>query len=450
MSYNDSLNENQFDEDFIEKPKKFKKFFSLFKFNKKIEEAEEIETYTNDYSKFKEYLFLVDENENNEGVLEAINICDDNLKLARHKAHLDKRRNNYKSTLEDLECYNNLSEEDAKTLKNLISKYVHLNNERKTIRYQFADFNSSINKLQPLEEDAYDAIVQIEDAEKQKRLLKRDIEIIKAEKEKTISDKEKLIFSYNFIYKFSIALLFILGFAIVFLTLVYMTTKENIFLTLSILCFTLILTITLIYIFRRKIVFELKLNEKKQKKLITLLNKKTVVYSYYINYLNYVYKKYNAKNSRNLKENLKDVESYKNMTNRYDNIGKIFYEVQDQLETFLFKNEININKISLESFAKSINVDNKISYYKNIEDKIKILDEKIKKIEEQQNELTEKLVELNVADITSEKVIEKIMKAYIVESEKIILDDEDDEQDNTNFEYDIENEKYIDKFNEDE
>ena len=44
---------------------------------------------------------------------------------------------------------------------------------------------------------------QIEDAENSKRLLTRDINLIKDEKERTVLDREKLQFAYNLLHKFS-------------------------------------------------------------------------------------------------------------------------------------------------------------------------------------------------------------------------------------------------------
>lgn len=410
----------------VEKASFFKKIFSFFRKEEEINPNEALKNYSVEYSKFREYAFLLDDSEEDESVNYAIDLCDDNLKLARHRAYFDKKRRDCEIVLKDLECYNNLSEGDAKLLKNLINKFVHINNERRGLRYQLGDFNSSINKLEALEEDAYDAISQIEEAEAEKRILKRDIQIIKNERERTSLDREKLNFAYNIIYKFSFIFSFILGISIVVLTLLYMNSKENVFFPLAILCFTLILTITLIYVFRRKIIFELKLNEKKQAKLLALLNKKTVVYSYYINFLNYEYRKYNVKNSRILKENLENFENYKHITGRYDKLGKIAYEIQQQLEQFISENKILIENISLETFAKSINVDNKISYYKEVENKKKKLEKRISEIDKEQGELFEKLVELNVNDTSKEKVIEKIIKAYMIESEKIIFDEEKD------------------------
>lgn len=416
-----------------EKKSLLSKFMSFFKKEENLISKGSLKEYSNEYSKFREYLFLLDESEEDEAVNMAIDICDDNLKLARHRAYLDKKRKDCQVILEDLECYNKLSEDDAETLKNLVNKYIHLINERRGIQYQLGDFNNSINKLEALEEDAYDAICQIEEAEVEKRILKRDISIIKDEKERTVLDREKLNFAYKIIYKFSFAFSFILGISIVVLTLIHMSTKQNVFFPLAVLCFTLILTIALIYAFRKRIVFELKLNEKKQAKLVALLNKKTVVYSYYINFLNYEYRKYNVKNSKVLKANLEDFENYKHITTRYDNLGKLVYEVQRQLEEFLKNHNININKISLETFAKSINIENKIAYYRDVEIKRNRLDERIGEIDKEQGKLFEKLVELNINDKSKEKVIEKIIKAYMAESEKIIFDDDEEKDIDNNY-----------------
>lgn len=401
-------------------------FLSKFRTEEVLDSRETLKDYSYEYSKFREYVFLLEDSEDDENVLKVIELCDDSLKLDRHRLYLDKKKKECEVILEDLKCYDNLSKDDAQHLKSLITKFVQLNNERKGIRYQMGDFNSSINKLETLEEDAHDALYQIEDAENSKRLLSRDIDLIKDEKERTILDRERLQFAYKVLHRFSFAVSIVLGVSIILLTLISVSLNESVFLSLSILCITLIFTIVLIYAFRRKIVFELKLNEKKYSKLVALLNKKTVVYSYYVNFLNYTYKKYNVKNSRVLKANLDDFNNYKHIVTRYDNLGKLVYEVQGQLEDFLHYKNINISNGSLESFAKSINIDNKIAYFKEIEQKKKKIEDRIKEIEEEHQQLLEKIIALNVQDTSKEKVIEKIIQAYFNETEKL-LSEEDEE-----------------------
>lgn len=403
------------------------RLFKRFKKEEVLASRETLSDYSYEYSKFREYVFLLEDSEDDDKVLKVIELCDDSLKLDRHRLYLDKRRKEYETILEDLKCYDNLSEEDAKDLKELISRFIELNNERRGIRYQLGDFNESINKLENLEEDAHDALYQIEDAENSKRLLSRDIELIKDEKERTILDREKLQFAYKLLHKFSFAVAILLGLSIIFLTLISVSLNESVFLSLSILCITLVFTIVLIYIFRKKIIFELKLNEKKHAKLVNLLNKKTVVYSYYINFLNYTYNKYNVQNSRVLKANLEDFANYKHIVSRYDNLGKLVYEVQDKLQEFLKEKNINITNISLESFAKSINIDNKIAYYKEMELKKQKVEERIQEIEDEHQQLLEQIVNLNLQDTSKEKVIEKIIQAYFNEAEKLLLEDDEEQ-----------------------
>ena len=416
--------------DFIEEPQKkglLAQFLSKFRKEEVIDSKDTLKDYSYEYSKFREYVFLLDDSEDDSNVLKVIELCDDSLKLDRHRLYLDKKRKECEIILEDLKCYDNLSEDDAEHLKSLITKFIQLNTERKGIRYQLGDFNNSINKLENLEEDAQDALYQIEDAENSKRLLSRDISLIKDEKERTILDRERLQFAYKVLHKFSFAISILLGLSIIFLTLISVSLNESVFLSLSILCITLVFTIVLIYIFRRKIIFELKLNEKKQSKLVSLLNKKTVVYSYYVNFLNYTYKKYNVKNSRVLKSNLDDFNNYKHIVTRYDNLGKLVYEVQGQLEDFLKDKKITISNGSLESFAKSINIDNKIAYFKDIELKKQKIEDRIKEIEEEHQRLIEKIIAINVEDAYKEKVVEKIIQAYFNETEKLLS--EEDEED---------------------
>ena len=403
------------------------KFLSKFKTEEVLDSRKTLNDYSYEYSKFREYVFLLDDTEDDDNVLKAIELCDDSLKLDRHRAYLKKKRKECEIILEDLKCYDNLSEEDTKSLKSLIGKFVQLNNERKGIRYQLGDFNSSINKLEALEADANDALYQIEDAENSKRLLSRDIELIRDEKERTVLDRERLQFAYKVLHKFSFAISIVLGLSIIFLTLISVSLNESVFLSLSILCVTLVFTIVIIYAFRKKIIFELKLNEKKQAKLVALLNKKTVVYSYYVNFLNFTYDKYSVKNARTLKANLEDFNNYKHIVTRYDNLGKLSYEVQEQLEDFLHDKNIKISNGSLESFAKSINIDNQKAYFKEIDTKRQKIEERMKDIEEEHQGLMDQIIALNVQDVSKEKVIEKIIQAYFNETEKFLSEEEEED-----------------------
>lgn len=412
----------------------FNKFFSflvksddLNSKNNKLKK--DTESYSYEYSKFKEYLFLLEDTEDDRYALETIEHCDNNLKLARHRLHFGKKLLEYDTVLEDLKCYENLTDEETEYFKQIIKKYLDISIERKSLRYQMGDFNSSINRLETLEQDALDAIYQIEEAENSKTMLQRDIAIIQEEKEKTINDREKLVFAFKLVYKFSVAVCVLIVCSIVILVLISVASNQNMFMPLAILTIVLIFILTLIYGFRKKINFELKLNEKKQQKIIKLLNKKVVVYSHYVNFLNYTYNKYKVKNSRVLKTNLKEFSDYKYILKRYDNLGKILNTTQETLEYFLKEKQIKINSTSLEGFAKSMNIDNKMAHLKDMSEKRKNTFIRLEEIEAEYNEVWQQLQMLNSIDTSKEKVVDKIIKAFLVEVERIVDVSEDENKD---------------------
>lgn len=398
---------------------------SLFQSNNDVNPNEQ-DDYTN--SRFKEYLFLLDTKEDDRGVIESIEICDKNLRLDRHITYLSNKRKEYESALSDMACYDNLTDDEAHYFKETTAQYSQLLNDRRILGHQLNDFNHSINKLQSLEKDAINAMPQIEEAENNKRLLKNDIAIIQTEKERTVANKEKLKFAYSIVHKFSFVVCAILLFSIMFLSGISVITNQSMLLPLITLGAVLVILAMIIFMFRRKLSYEIKLNDKKHSKIVTLLNKKTVVYSYYVNFLNFSYAKYKVKNSRALRDNLNDFSNYKYILKRYDNLGKILSQVQENLEIFMKDKDIQIST-SLETFTKSTNIANKITHSKELNLKRIKVSERIQEITDEREQYWARLVQLNIADKSRDKVVEKIMRAYMTELERLALeDDEETEQ----------------------
>lgn len=295
------------------------------------------------------------------------------------------------------------------------------------------NFNSSISKLDTLKDDATNAISEIENAEKEEKILSRDITLIKQEQENTKIDRRNLEIAHKYTHIFSFIVLAGLSTAIILLSSFSLFKNQSVLMPLTILCFLLILAIALIYLIKRKIKFELILNGKKQAKLMTMLNKKTVVYSYYLNFLNFAYSKYKVKNVKTLKTNLEKYPSYKNIVYRYDKLGKILEETQDTLEKFINEKNIKIKNASVETFAKSINIENIISYSKSIEAKKLIAKQKFENIDKDFNEIQIELATLNDNDTTKENIIARIISYYLKELEYIdknFIEDLNEEDDN--------------------
>lgn len=411
-----------------EKPEKkgfFKLISSLFQPYDDYDGEPNPNEYAN--SRFKEYLFLLDTMEDDRGAIEAVDICDKALRLDRHMLYLNKKKREYEASLHDIACYDSLTDKEANYFKDTMAQYSQLLNDRRILGYQLNDFDHSINKLQNLEEDAIDVMPQLEDAENSKRLLKNDIAIIQSEKDRTIVNKDKLKFAYGIVHKFAFGVCIVLLFAIMFLSGVSVITNRSMLTPLIFLGVVLLFTAVLIFICKRKLIHEMKLNDKKYSKIVTLLNKKTVVYSYYVNFLNFSYNKYKVKNSRALRDNLNDFSNYKYILGRYDNLGKILRQVQENLEIFMKEKSIKIST-SLETFAKSTNIANKIAYSKELNFKKTKIEERISEISSEHEEYWGKLVQINITDESKEKVVEKIMKEYLNEVERLSLENNSKEE----------------------
>lgn len=384
-----------------------------------------------EHTRFDDFLFFVDEaDEEYENVEAAAELCNKALKIAQQRTVIDKKAKEYTVLLDEVACYENLNNDEADYLKDLVNKFVSLTKERNGLRLQMGDFDKSLYKLMELEQQAPEAIQRMEDAEIKRNIFKQDITYLKDEKQKLEEECENLKFGLKFIYYFSIGMTLLFGMGVMLLVLLNLFKEQVVFFPLTTLCIALLFLVSLIYVVKRKISFELKLNVKKQSKCVGLLNKKMVVFSYYQNFLNYEYKKFNVRSSAALRVNLKDYSHYKHITSRYDNIRNIMYQTQRILENFLREKHIKDVNASIESFAKTINIDDKIEYAKEISAKKRLLDEKIQELDDEHEAIWDALIRLNLQDKTSDKVIEKIIHAYLEEAGKENFDAENFDLDN--------------------
>lgn len=397
-------------------------FINKFRQRKKISNNNPIEIYSN----FQAYLNLVDkEDEAYNNVCLAVELCDNAIKISKQRIILTKKQKEYINILEGLDCYQQLSEEDTEYLKELVEKFVSLTKEKNVLRYQIVDFDKSLDKLIDLEDEAPYAINQMADAEQQQRLLKQDIGYLQGEKEELEEERENLKFGLIFIYRFTIAMVLIFGITVMLLVLLNIFQQKVVFFPLTIICILLIFIVSLIFIFRRKISFELKYNAKKQCKAVGLLNKKIVVYSYYTNFLKYVYNKYNVKSSEALRNNLNEYGHYKHITSRYDSIRNIMYQTQKMLEEFLIEKNIKDINASIERFAQTIDIDDKIQYCKEITDKKAQVEQELLELDNRHEVIWDELTRLNLEDATENHIIESIIKTYLDEAGRLVFDVED-------------------------
>ncbi len=389
----------------------------LSKLGKKSEKGADFENY----SHFKKYLNEMDKKDENFAVATAVaELCDEALTIARSRVSLANKIQVIDESVAELECFNQLSDEEASKFKSLLNSFVSLTREVSVLRNQIIEFDGGLIKLTNLEDDANKAIPDIEEAEKNFRALRSDINYLRGEKSELEHERALLINGYDFVNKFSVAMIVIFTLTVLLLGYLAIFNGAQIFYPATILVVVLIGVVTLCYFFRRRLRFELLLNQKKQKKAIELVNRKIVVLAHYRNFLSYVYTKYKVRSAKMLKSNISDFQHYKHISARLDAVRKIMYETERQIEVFLRENKFGNIRSSIEKFAKTINIDDKKRYYNDLAEQKTALENNLNELDKRHEEIWDALVELNEKDRSSEHIIDRIIQAYLDEVTKVI------------------------------
>lgn len=406
------------------------RFFSKLFFRKNKKTVEPIS-----YSRFSHFLDALDESdESYESVSAAAYLCDDGIRVLRQRISMSNKIQELSEKLFELECFNSLSEEETDRLKKLLTMFQSLSRERTSLIYDLTSYDQSLTHLINVEKEAAFSVPQIQDAEKNQRILRHDLAHLRGEKAELEYEREVLDRGLDLLNKFVTLMVVIFGFSAALLGFMYIYNGSQIFYMTSVFTVLIIAVVTLTFIVRRKMIFEIRFNLKKQNRAVELLNKKNAVYAYYTNFLNFVYKKYDVKNANVLTARLKEYEHYKHTSSRIDNIRKIMYETENEIEKFLRSKNIATMKNSIEGFAKTIDVEDKRRFYKEISVEKRALENDLFSLDKRHEKIWDTLVELNEADKTETRLVEKIIQAYLDEVSKMLetynpLDDQVQEAD---------------------
>ena len=343
---------------------------------------------------------------------EMVMLCEEGIKIARQRITFIEKIRVLDEKLIELDAFSNLSDEDAAYIKDLLDRFLSLSKERRALVFQLTSFDSSINYMDKLEDEANAAMDDIQDAEKRQRILKHDLGYLEGEKADLEYEREFLAKGLTFIYRFTIFIISLFGVAALVMAFMYLFRGASIFLPLSIFVLLLIFVVFLLNVFRRRMVYEMQLNMRKQQRAILLLNKKTAVYAHYTNFLNYEYKKYRVKNSQMLTNNLKDLGNYKHLAMRVDGIRNIMYQTEAQIEDFLRDRNLGSIKSTVEQFAQTVNIDNKRQYHKDLSEDRLAFEKNLTALETRQSEIWRVLSEMEQKDSSENQILNRLFVLY--------------------------------------
>ena len=374
------------------------------------------------YSKFKRFFDALDtEDPLYPSIRQTSGLCDDALRIAKQRIQLGTRLQEYDEKLLELEHFSRLSDEDVDRLKKLLKYFMSLTTERNQLYNQLSDYDKSLVDMFKLEEEAAIAIPQIKEAEHRQRLLKRDLGYLYGEKADLVYERENMERGLQFIRFFTLGLVGLFIVMTLFLGVLYFFNQTNIFIPTIVVTMMVIVIATLLYIFRRRIRYELKVNFKKQLRAVELLNQKNVVYAYYTNFLRFVYNKYKVRNSQMLENNLDNFSSYKFLVGRIDNIRRTLYETEAEIERFIREKKLSGLRASIEGFAKTANLDDKKRYYDELVKSKQALEQELASLDVRHEEIWDTLMVLNDHDRSSNKIIDKIIQTYLDEAGRLLL-----------------------------
>ncbi len=372
--------------------------------------------------RFDQYLTHLEKNDPMyEKCVQSASLCDEALRIAKQRMILASRMKLIDEKLLELECFSQLSDEQAKRLENLLTHFVSLTRERNTLIYQLTDFDKNLTRMSKLEKEAAGAIAPMADAERSQQVLKQDIGLLEGEKAALEYEHGFLQNALKFIQYFTVAAVGLFGFGAVFLAYLFMFKNVSIFLPTTILVLLTIGVITLLFFFKKRMRYELKVNVKKQQRAVELLNKKNVVYAYYTNFLRFEYGKYKVRNAMSLQESLKDFKHYKHITARIDAIRKIMYETEAAIERFLRENNFSYSKFSIEEFARTIDVADKIEYNKELLQDKELIEKNLKELDDMHAEVWDLLESVAQQDYSEDKIIGQMVQAYFDEVSQMLF-----------------------------
>ncbi len=346
--------------------------------------------------------------------------CYEALKLAEKRLRILSNSEKMTEQLLELEYLEHLTESDIDKLNILCTRHKNLIKENKTLLYQLTGFSNAIGYLKNNYKQAENSIGIIEEAEKNQRIFKSDINLLKYEKSEVAFDNVKLNNAMSFINKLSIGVVVI--FSVMTLILGYLNIFNNrpMFYEVATIAIFLIFFISLTYFFRIKINKEIKKNIKIQSKITLLINKKKAVYAYYTSFLDVEYDKYNAKNSKDLKYNLDEYKQYEKIAQRKDTASRAYQETLIEIENFIKEKGIPCNT-SIDVFVKNVSVEDRIKQRKKLIESKKESENLLEDLDTKHKAYWNLIVELSEKDETNNKVIKRLIEKYYEEVEKVLM-----------------------------
>ena len=370
-------------------------------------------------SRFEGYL-RHGEKEGKVGVVSCVRLCDEALDIVADRIMLTNRQAALEERMAEVECYGRLTNEEVEDLKDMLASYTSLAKDSNQLKYQVTSFDKNLMRMERLEEEAQTDLPEIKFAEERQRMFKQDIGYLEGEKMVLEHERERLRNAIDFVYKFSVAMVFFFGGMALVMVYLYIFQNIQTMLVLSSMLVLVIIISAMLYALRNRLKYELQLNFKKQSKAIELLNKKNAVYAHFTNYLNYEYRKFRVRNSEMLANHLTDFGHYKHLTKRLDSLRNIMSQTEAAIDFFLKDKGIEARFSSIEKFAATLNLDDKKQFYQELFREKNLIEKSLERLDVRSSQIWDALMSLRSNEKRDADTINKIIEEYVEKADRIL------------------------------
>ncbi|MDR2650486.1 MAG: hypothetical protein LBB94_12335 [Clostridiales bacterium] len=372
---------------------------------------------------FAGHLAEMDESEDlYKSVRQAVDLCDSALRNVKNRIALADRLHDCENRLGEISYIRRMSDTEISRFRNLLDRFTALSRERGNLLERLTGFDRALPLLESVRDQAGGALRGMRDAEEYHRALRHDIGCLEGEKEDLRYENDYLRAGINFISKFGAGLTALFVSAAALLGFLSATQGRDVLAYGAALIFLAVTAAVTLYLFRRRMSFELSRNGKKQRKAVHALNQKNVVYAFYCNFLNYCYNKYHVRSSQMLQTHLKEYEQYKKVAGRIDNVRDVMYETQREIEDIMREKGIDQIRSSLESFAKTINLDDQKRAYDGLISAKTEAERQLSELEQRHEDIWELLARLKQGRPAARKRVDAVIQTYLDEVGKILND----------------------------
>lgn len=312
---------------------------------------------------------------------------------------------------QDLEKYESLTDADHGKVASFLDQYKNVIEQRKLLEGRLIRNNPSLRIIQSRESEIPDLIKEIRQTENNQRYAKNDILYLQEEKEDLYEYRENLIAGYGALKMIAIGLVIILGIICIILLTMVQTLRENIFVPSSIISIITLFFGFGILITKRRIEYELELNELMQQKASRLLNKIKIRYFHYTNYLNYQYEKLSITNADQLQSQYDRYQKNKGNEVYYNNMNKQLVEIENKVFDILY--EKDIERDVFDNIDEWAEVQNISILMKNISQEYENTTKQIKALNAYEEELCKEAFLMTEINPELTPKVENLMDSYV-------------------------------------